>query len=332
MLFLLAGCAICHGLMTSNTQVPTNPVAEVGPWGQCGGENYNGPTKCVLGYSCENDKCVPAPPGPGELQSYSQCGGKDYQGPIQCKLGDKCVELSVWFSMCKPVEHTATDPSSKINVSTNDSHIAGLKKLLQPIATIVSVLGSSLNTSQTPHSLMTEDASVVESNRLIAVAAGAEVGPWDQCGGTNYKGSTVCVAGFTCQIQFINDYFRYDQCMPTSPNPDELQTYTQCGGIDYKGSTRCKFGDNCVKINDWFSYCTPMHNASAPSSNISVPAPSSGASAHATSSNISVPAPSPTASTTHLPDSVSTPSPESASAANVLSFPVTILLALCLNL
>jgi hypothetical protein len=90
----------------SNPAPAPGPDGKVKPWGQCGGTNHYGPTDCERGYSCENHQCVPTPPGPGELQSYAQCGGKDYTGGTQCKQGDKCVELSEWFSLCKP-EHYA---------------------------------------------------------------------------------------------------------------------------------------------------------------------------------------------------------------------------------
>ncbi|KAG2011086.1 chitin deacetylase, variant 2 [Coprinopsis cinerea AmutBmut pab1-1] len=50
---------------------------------------------------------------------------------------------------------------------------------------------------------------------LLASFASAQSGPYGQCGGQGWSGSTSCVSGYTCTV--LNDW--YHQCLPGSNNP-----------------------------------------------------------------------------------------------------------------
>lgn len=45
---------------------------------------------------------------------------------------------------------------------------------------------------------------------IFATGAAAQSGPWAQCGGNGFGGSTSCVSGYHCVYQ--NDW--YSQCLP----------------------------------------------------------------------------------------------------------------------
>ncbi|EAU83009.1 xylanase A [Coprinopsis cinerea okayama7 len=49
----------------------------------------------------------------------------------------------------------------------------------------------------------------------LATLATAQSGPWGQCGGNGWSGSTSCVSGYTCTV--VNEW--YSQCQPGSSNP-----------------------------------------------------------------------------------------------------------------
>ncbi|KAI5802377.1 endo-1,4-B-xylanase A [Pyronema domesticum] len=71
-----------------------------------------------------------------------------------------------------------------------------------------------------------------------------------------------------------------------------VPVWGQCGGNGYSGSTTCVHGTTCVKLNDYYSQCTPRTASSTASSTTSqVPS-----STTATATSISVPLPSTSAS------------------------------------
>ncbi|CAM9388752.1 unnamed protein product [Phaeothamnion confervicola] len=85
-----------------------------GAWGQCGGDNYSGPTCCVAGYSCSFNsqyysQCLPSATGgdgdsivadPGCAARYEQCGGSTFSGPTCCVDGFTCLKSNEFYSQC----------------------------------------------------------------------------------------------------------------------------------------------------------------------------------------------------------------------------------------
>jgi cellulase len=69
------------------------------PWGQCGGDGYNGAKACPGGYNCEyvNQwywQCM-------EYQSlYGRCGGEGWIGSHVCKWPATCQWKNQWYSQC----------------------------------------------------------------------------------------------------------------------------------------------------------------------------------------------------------------------------------------
>jgi hypothetical protein len=76
---------------------PDRKVPAYGPtqtlYGQCGGQDYTGRTKCEKPFVCKkkNDyysQCLEDPsttkPNGATQTHYGQCGGKDYKGPTKC--------------------------------------------------------------------------------------------------------------------------------------------------------------------------------------------------------------------------------------------------------
>ncbi|ETV73954.1 hypothetical protein H257_11271 [Aphanomyces astaci] len=84
---------------------PTNSA--VAAWGQCGGQQYKGPTQCVTGQECRKwadaySQCVPQDNPSGDLKTWAQCGGKAYSGPTKCKSSDTCMSKNDFYSQCIP--------------------------------------------------------------------------------------------------------------------------------------------------------------------------------------------------------------------------------------
>jgi Fungal cellulose binding domain len=81
-----------------------------GPWAQCGGKHYRGPTRCIDGYRCDyqNDyysQCILEDSPRDCAAHWGQCGGRGYKGPTCCGAGFECVESSEWFHQCLPIHH-----------------------------------------------------------------------------------------------------------------------------------------------------------------------------------------------------------------------------------
>lgn len=54
----------------------------------------------------------------------------------------------------------------------------------------------------------------------LATGVMAQNGPWQQCGGANFQGSSTCVSGYSCI--YVNDW--YSQCQPGAASPTTMVT------------------------------------------------------------------------------------------------------------
>ncbi|CAF0963330.1 unnamed protein product [Brachionus calyciflorus] len=84
---------------------------------------------------------------------------------------------------------------------------------------------------------------------------------YEQCGGQDYKGDTVCDDSSECI--FSDPY--YSQCRPKANDRKKLNEWDQCGGKEYKGNRVCQSWLKCVFINDWYHQCqraetSPSHS------------------------------------------------------------------------
>lgn len=102
----------------SACQAPSQPDRKVpayGPtqtlYGQCGGKDYTGRTKCEKPFVCQkqNDyysQCLEDPsatkPDGATQTHYGQCGGKGYKGPTKCTKPWTCKkqEDNDYYSQC----------------------------------------------------------------------------------------------------------------------------------------------------------------------------------------------------------------------------------------
>ncbi|CAM9637072.1 unnamed protein product, partial [Laminaria digitata] len=91
------------------SQMPPMPGGDcrdpVMAFGQCGGDDYAGPTCCRPGYECEAvadcfSECRPIANACSE--GWGQCGGKNWDGPTCCWPGAECLERSDWYHQCVP--------------------------------------------------------------------------------------------------------------------------------------------------------------------------------------------------------------------------------------
>jgi hypothetical protein len=81
----------------------------------------------------------------------------------------------------------------------------------------------------------------------------ATVGPYAQCGGQDYLGSTTCITGYACMSS--DDY--YSQCRPKEGpvSAGTVGSYGQCGGKHYSGSTMCSNDWDCVASDEYYWQC-----------------------------------------------------------------------------
>lgn len=97
-----------------SSQLPSPSPSEGGGgiadiYGQCGGINWSGPTKCSKGLKCQvqnpyYSQCLKvescAATRPATVPKYGQCGGKDYKDVTKCVTGSVCKELNPYYSQC----------------------------------------------------------------------------------------------------------------------------------------------------------------------------------------------------------------------------------------
>ena len=74
-------------------------------YGQCGGNNWSGPTQCGTGKVCKRknayySQCVLDAKAKG-VKLHGQCGGRRWTGPTECVPGATCVEVNEWYSSCR---------------------------------------------------------------------------------------------------------------------------------------------------------------------------------------------------------------------------------------
>jgi hypothetical protein len=88
---------------------PTGPTQTL--YGQCGGQDYTGRTKCEKPFVCKekNDyysQCLEDPsatkPDDATQTHYGQCGGQDYEGPTKCAKPWTCKKQmdNDYYSQC----------------------------------------------------------------------------------------------------------------------------------------------------------------------------------------------------------------------------------------
>jgi hypothetical protein len=94
---------------------PDRKVPAYGPtqtlYGQCGGQDYTGRTKCEKPFVCKElnayySQCLEDPsatkPDDAAQTHYGQCGGKDYKGPTKCAEPWTCKKQmdNDYYSQC----------------------------------------------------------------------------------------------------------------------------------------------------------------------------------------------------------------------------------------
>ncbi|KAJ3317413.1 hypothetical protein HDV06_001656 [Boothiomyces sp. JEL0866] len=91
-------------------------------YGQCGGQNWNGPTCCQAGSVCKYSsdwysQCLPDPSlqNSGCSAMWGQCGGQNWNGPTCCQTGSTCQYSNDWYSQCLAPKQNPSPPAPKPN-------------------------------------------------------------------------------------------------------------------------------------------------------------------------------------------------------------------------
>ena len=171
----------------------TGVAAQGGPWAQCGGQGYSGPTTCVSGYKCvyQNDwysQCLPgdaagtsttsvkststtssAPSSTstagGQSGPYAQCGGNGWTGPKSCVAGYKCVATNEWYSQCLPGVESSTTvaPPTSTSTTATVSSTSTSEEACEPETT---TFVTSTTKTTAPVSSTTEEACDAETTAV----------------------------------------------------------------------------------------------------------------------------------------------------------------------
>ncbi|KAK1637934.1 glycosyl hydrolase family 61-domain-containing protein [Colletotrichum phormii] len=94
--------------MTTTAPPAGGPIQNL--YGQCGGSNYAGPTRCPDYASCATvnpyyAQCTPGPVPAGAQSLYGQCGGMNWpaESPTSCVPGATCKTANPYYAQCTPV-------------------------------------------------------------------------------------------------------------------------------------------------------------------------------------------------------------------------------------
>merc|ERR1712187_15729 len=118
-------------------------------------------------------------------EAWEQCGGQGWQGSTCCASGLTCAEQNEWFSMCK------------------------LSSLVEEADT--STIAPATETPAATSAMATTIAATTSTAAPLATTPdGACAGPWEQCGGNGWTGTSCCVAGYTCNE--VSEW--HSQCDP----------------------------------------------------------------------------------------------------------------------
>ncbi|KAK2033088.1 family 61 glycosyl hydrolase [Colletotrichum zoysiae] len=97
-------------LRTQTTTAPPAGEPTQKMYGQCGGLQYAGPTKCPAYGTCSTvnpwyAQCTPGPVPSGVQSLYGQCGGRDWpaESPTGCVPGARCSTVNPYYAQCTPV-------------------------------------------------------------------------------------------------------------------------------------------------------------------------------------------------------------------------------------
>ncbi|KAK1671284.1 glycosyl hydrolase family 61-domain-containing protein [Colletotrichum godetiae] len=96
--------------LTMTTTAPPAGGPTQNLYGQCGGSNYAGPTRCPDYASCATinpyyAQCTPGPVPAGAQSLYGQCGGMNWpaESPASCVPGATCKTANPYYAQCTPV-------------------------------------------------------------------------------------------------------------------------------------------------------------------------------------------------------------------------------------
>ncbi|KAK1983061.1 family 61 glycosyl hydrolase [Colletotrichum cereale] len=97
-------------LQTQITTAPPSGEPTQNMYGQCGGLNYAGPTKCPAYAACSTvnpwyAQCTPGPVPAGAQSLYGQCGGLNWPAasPTVCVPEARCSTVNPYYAQCTPV-------------------------------------------------------------------------------------------------------------------------------------------------------------------------------------------------------------------------------------
>merc|ERR1712187_871175 len=84
----------------------------LGDWSGNGNWHYNCKTSCGVQGSSSGTASTPSSSA-GRSQFYDQCGGKEWEGPTRCVSGSTCTKYSEYYSQCVPAADSASFLSRK---------------------------------------------------------------------------------------------------------------------------------------------------------------------------------------------------------------------------
>jgi hypothetical protein len=175
-------------------------------------------------------------------EAWAQCGGTGWAGDTCCPPGYNCTVDNDWFSGCALEDLCLVVQFGQCGGTDSDGNPWPEDQKCCPD-------GFECSYTNPFYSQCIEKGS---NNTDCS-------GPYEQCGGQGYNGTTCCVSGYECTEDAVNPQW-YSGCtlIPVCTNP----AYGQCGGVDSDGNPWldnhddcCPDGFDCQYSTAYYSQC-----------------------------------------------------------------------------
>ena len=161
-----------------------------------------------------DDTPAPAPTELEFVENGEQCGGSIWQGPTECVAGHACVVISDMESLCRCVAPHPTHIHLCLVIPSSQPRVILAPAFLGSDGMSVACRPEVFDASAPAP---TETLAATPAATASAPAPAATVShEFEQCGGRDWEGPTVCAEGLGCV--YDNEYYSQCRCAP-SPLP-----------------------------------------------------------------------------------------------------------------
>uniref|UniRef100_A0A0G4HRU4 CBM1 domain-containing protein n=1 Tax=Chromera velia CCMP2878 TaxID=1169474 RepID=A0A0G4HRU4_9ALVE len=229
-----------------------------------------------------------APPSGDCSALWGQCGGQNWSGPTCCESGSVCQFGNPWYSQCvpptTPAPTTTTTPAPTTTTTTTteqETTVAPTTTTTKEPTTTTTPEETTTPAPTAPPTTTTTPAATPKYYMFsfssgVSLPGTGNFAPACECVVVDwpspFTSEAACESAFEELMQYpcskgISDSPPDTTTTPT-PTPAPTTTTTeapaecsgrwgQCGGQGWSGPSCCESGDTCVYSNPWYSQCLP---------------------------------------------------------------------------